>query len=121
MLDFIVYMCGAIITLSFLFGLNKGNEYALGVATAFLVIVTIGLFTSGWETYSAESYNINYNAINNPDNVTPTPLQIRPVLGGTAEQQTIYGVALLGMLATLMSAFLAFETRRRNVRFSVMK
>lgn len=117
MLDFIIYICIAIVLSCFLIGVGKHNEWAFGVAAAFLVIIAIGLFTSGWQTYSAQSLSLSYSG-SQLQTVTPAPLQILPSATGTPEQQAVYGFAIFTLVSALACTLLSFREHTVNERVS---
>lgn len=113
MLDFLIYIALGIALLFAYVGTNKHNEYGFVVAAALVTIVAIGLFATGWETYSAPTFKFSYSGARTTS-IETQPLQILPVLNGTSEQQTIYAIAILLTVTALVLTFLSFQERKRN-------
>lgn len=113
MLDFIVFLAFFVVALFFGIGLSKYNEWGFGIAAAFLVLISIGLLGSGWETYSVSTYNMSYSG-NRLSQISPQPFQITANATGTAEQQAIFGAGIIIGISSLACAFMAFQTRKRN-------
>lgn len=113
MLDMIIYI-GLILTAFFLF-IGIANKRPLGyfIGAVFSILISIGLFTTGWQTYSSPTFNIVTNGATTV--VTPSPLTILADASGTMEQRTIFFVATFCVICTLLFVFGGYKERQNNL------
>lgn len=113
MLDFIIYICIATLIFFGWYSITKRVAIGYVLGAAFAVIITIGLFTSGWQTYSVPTYTLIESG--NTTTINQAPLTISANLYGTPEQMTIFLLASFSAIVSLVFVFGGIAERRKNV------
>lgn len=113
MLDFVVYLSIFFAIFLFVIAFKNQSDRAYFVTAVVFVIIGIGLFTSGWQTYDVPNYTItDVNA--DVTSITATPYQIIANIAGTGEQQMVFVLATFFVLVSLGCTGVGLNERRKN-------
>lgn len=110
MFDFIIYI--AIIFLIFFsyLGLTTNKYFFTAFGTVISILIGIGLFTSGWQTYDVPNFVVTESG--SITTIVGESLQILPSISGSAEQQLIFAFATFFVLLSIV--FISIVRTQRN-------
>ena len=126
MLDIIIYVAIFFQIFILLFGLKEKSTHAFGIASVIFLIIGIGLFTSGFESYLISNNHLiqdvdtSFSGCNDTEDgicqlVTKVLVSITPNIIGTANQQIVFVFATFSTLLSLAFAIIGLNERSKNI------